>query len=179
MSRVGKKPVPIPEGVEVTLEEGIVYAKGPKGGLQQAIHSMVEIEIEDSTIRVVPREESRQSFAMQGLTRTLIANMVGGVSQGFTRDLEIVGVGYRAEIKGDVLVLSVGYSNPVEYQLPAGVTARVDKLINISLECIDKVLLGQTAATIRGFRPPEPYKGKGIRYKDERVRRKVGKAGSK
>jgi len=179
MSRVGKKPIPIPDGVEVTLKEGIVYAKGPKGGLDQALHPMVDVKIEDSIIQVLPRTDERQAFAMQGLTRTLIANIVGGVSQGFVRDLEIVGVGYRAEMRGDVLVLNVGYSNPIEYHLPAGVTARVDKLTNISLESIDKVLLGRTAATVRGFRPPEPYKGKGIRYKNERVRRKVGKAGSK
>ncbi|MBI4774472.1 MAG: 50S ribosomal protein L6 [Deltaproteobacteria bacterium] len=179
MSRVGKKPVPIPDGVEVTLKDGIVYAKGPKGGLEQALHPLVDVKIEDSTIHVVPTTDSRDSFAMQGLTRTLIANMVGGVSQGFVRDLEIVGVGYRAEMRGNVLVLNVGYSNPVEYHLPDGVTGKVEKQTNISLESIDKVLLGRTAATVRGFRRPEPYKGKGIRYKNERVRRKVGKAGSK
>lgn len=179
MSRVGKKPLSIPEGVTITIREGTVHAAGPKGELRQHIPPKALVRIEDSTLTVHPEDESREARAMRGLTRTLIANMAEGVSKGFARGLEIVGVGYRAEAKEDSLVLNVGYSNPVEYHLPPGVKAKVDKQTSVTLECIDKVLLGQTAASIRAIRPPEPYTGKGIRYKGETVRRKVGKAGAK
>jgi large subunit ribosomal protein L6 len=179
MSRVGRRPVPLPSGVKVSLQDSTVYVEGPKGKLNRGIDSRMEVTIEDSVLHVVPREEGREARSMHGLTTTLIGNMVEGVSKGFVRDLEIIGVGYRAEVQGDSLMLNVGYSKPVSFPLPAGVSAKVEKQVNISLEAIDKELLGQTAADIRSVRPPEPYKGKGIRYKNERVRRKVGKAGAK
>ncbi len=179
MSRVGKRPLAIPEGVRVWIEEGTVRAKGPKGELAQPIHPKVLVQVEDTVLHVLPGDESREARAMRGLIRTLIGNMVQGVSKGFTRELEIVGVGYRAEAKEDKLMLNVGYSQPVEFTLPTGVTVSVEKQTKITLGGIDNVILGQTAATIRGFRPPEPYKGKGIRFKGEEIRRKVGKAGSR
>jgi len=178
MSRVGKKPIPIPEGVTVSVEKGNVAVKGPKGELSRPIPPNVELNVTDGTIHVVPFSDDRKVVAMQGLTRSLVANMVTGVAEGFQRMLEIVGVGYRAELQGNVLTLAVGYSQPVTYKLPDGITASVEKT-KLTLRAIDKELLGATAATIRAFRKPEPYKGKGIKYAEERIRRKVGKAGAK
>jgi large subunit ribosomal protein L6 len=179
MSRVGKLPIPIPKGVIIELSEGWVGVKGPKGTLERTIHPLIQVIKQDSVINVMPREETRLARSLWGLTRTLINNMVIGTTQGFTKALEIVGVGYRVEKKGQALVFNVGYSHPIEYQLPNGVDASVEKQNRITLTSIDKELLGLTAAKIRAFRKPEPYKGKGIRYANEEVRRKVGKAGSK
>jgi large subunit ribosomal protein L6 len=178
MSRIGKKPIIIPAGVKVALSGRTVKVEGPKGRLERELHDQVEIRVEADQIQVIPPDQ-RTGGALQGLTRTLVANMVDGVTKGFTRGLEINGVGYRAELKGTTLNLALGYSHPVEYPLPAGVSAEVEKQTKITLSGIDKELVGATAAKIRSFRPPEPYKGKGIKYADERILRKAGKAGAK
>jgi len=179
MSRVGKLPVDVPQGVEISISGQDVQVKGPKGSLSRTFHPLVEIAKEEGALRVKPREESQKARGLWGLSRSLLFNMIHGVSQGFTKVLEINGVGYRAEVAGDTLKMALGYSNPVEYKLPKGVAAAVEKNTIVTLTAIDKELLGQTCATIRSFRPPEPYKGKGIKYADETIRRKVGKAGVK
>lgn len=179
MSRIGKLPVTLPAGVEVTIQGQLVEVKGAKGALKREFHPLVEIERGEGELRIIPREESKNAHALWGLSRSLLFNMVHGVSQGFTKVLEINGVGYRAELSGNTLKLALGFSHPVEFVLPEGVSGAVDKNTIITLSCIDKELLGQTAATIRRYRPPEPYKGKGIKYSDEVIRRKVGKAGTK
>jgi large subunit ribosomal protein L6 len=179
MSRVGKLPVDIPKGVEVKISGQDVQVKGPKGSLARTFHPLVEIAQEDASIRVKPREESQVARGLWGLSRSLLNNMILGVSQGYTRVLEINGVGYRAEVAGDTLKMALGFSNPVEFKLPKGISASVEKNTIVTLTGIDKELLGQTCATIRAFRPPEPYKGKGIKYAEETIRRKVGKAGVK
>lgn len=175
MSRIGKKPVEIPSGVTVTLGETSIEVKGPKGQISTAQNQHVDVRQEDGKLLFTPRNQSKPARAAHGLMRALCANMVHGVSQGFERKLEVNGVGYRAEVKGDALNLQLGYSHPIEYKLPAGVSAKVEKNI-ITLSGIDKQLLGQTASEVRGFRPPEPYKGKGIKYLEEQILRKVGKA---
>ncbi|MDH3797384.1 MAG: 50S ribosomal protein L6 [Desulfobacterales bacterium] len=177
MSRVGKKPVVIPEKTKVSYENRVITVQGEKGTLTQAIHPAVDLKIEDGVLNVVPFVDKRTSRALQGLTRSLVANMIAGVNQGFERTLVIEGIGYRAETKGNAIVLNVGYSNPVQFDLPEGVSASVDRNTIIKLSSIDKEKLGRTAAAIRKIRPPEPYKGKGIKYADERIRRKAGKAG--
>jgi large subunit ribosomal protein L6 len=177
MSRIGKKPIVIPAGVKVDLVGQTVKVEGPKGRLEREVHTQVAVSIEADQIQVAPK--SADSGALQGLTRTLVSNMVEGVTKGFSKGLEINGVGYRAELKGTVLNLALGYSHPIEYPLPTGVAAEVEKQTKITLTGIDKELVGATAAKIRSFRPPEPYKGKGIKYADERILRKAGKAGGK
>ena len=177
MSRVGKKPVLIPEKTKVSYENRVITVQGEKGTLTQAIHPAVDLKIEDGVLNVVLFEDKRTSRAIQGLMRSLVANMITGVNQGFERTLIIEGIGYRAETKGNAIVLNVGYSNPVQFDLPEGVSASVDRNTIIKLSCIDKEKLGRTAAAIRKIRPPEPYKGKGIKYAEERIRRKAGKAG--
>lgn len=179
MSRVGKQPVALPSGVEVVIDELKIEVKGPKGVLSRELHPLVVVGKDDSQLTVRPADDSLKARGLWGLFRTLIANMVTGVSTGFTRVLEINGVGYRAEAAGDTLKLALGFSHPVEFKLPEGISAKVEKNTTITLSGIDKELLGQTAATIRAFRPPEPYKGKGIKYAEETIRRKVGKAGVK
>ena len=176
MSRVGKLPIPIPPGVKVHVADGLVRVEGPKGKLEQRVPPAIGIEVQDGSVRVSRRDEARQTRALHGLTQRLIANMVHGVSSGYTRTLEIVGVGYRAEARGQALQLSLGYSHPILFQLPPGVQARVERQTVITLESVDRQLLGETAATIRRLRPPEPYKGKGIKYAEEVLRRKAGKA---
>lgn len=178
MSRVGKKPVPIPEKTKVTYENRVLTVQGEKGTLKQSIHPAVDLKIEDGVLNVVPFEDKRTSRAMQGLTRSLVANMITGVNQGFERILVIDGIGYRAETRGNAIVLNVGYSKPIQFDLPDGVSASVDRNTIIKLSCIDKEKLGRTAAAIRKIRPPEPYKGKGIKFAEERIRRKAGKAGT-
>jgi large subunit ribosomal protein L6 len=178
MSRIGKKPIEIPAGVKVALNGRNIKVEGPKGRLERVMHDQVDIKIEADQIVVAP-SNPQDGGSLQGLSRTLIANMVEGVTKGFSKGLEINGVGYRAELKGTTLNLALGYSHPVEYPLPAGVSAEVDKQTKITLSGIDKELVGATAAKIRSFRPPEPYKGKGIKYADERILRKAGKAGAK
>jgi large subunit ribosomal protein L6 len=177
MSRVGKKPVVIPEKTKVSYENRVITVQGEKGTLTQTIHPAVDLKIADGVLSVVPFEDKRTSHAMQGLMRSLVANMISGVNQGFERTLVIEGIGYRAEIQGNAIVLNVGYSNPVKFDLPEGVSASVDRNTIINLSSIDKEKLGRTAAAIRKIRPPEPYKGKGIKYAEERIRRKAGKAG--
>ncbi|HOG16367.1 MAG: 50S ribosomal protein L6 [Syntrophaceae bacterium PtaU1.Bin231] len=176
MSRIGKKPVEIPKGVKVSQGRDAVKVEGPKGALTQKLPPGIEIHTEANALSVRMSAGGRQEGAYQGLVRTLVANMVKGVSSGFEKSLEISGVGYRAEVSGQVLKLSVGYSSPVEYSIPKGITVKVDKLINISISGIDKELVGRAAAEIRSLRKPEPYKGKGIKYVGEHVRRKVGKS---
>lgn len=178
MSRIGKKPIVIPAGVKIALNGQQVRIEGPKGKLERELHDQVEVRVDADQIQVSPRGDQTGS-ALQGLTRTLVANMVEGVTKGFTRALEINGVGYRAELKGTTLNLALGFSHPIEYPLPAGISAEVDKQTKITVSGIDKELVGATAAKIRSFRPPEPYKGKGIKYADERILRKAGKAGAK
>lgn len=179
MSRVGKKPIPIPEKVEVTLKDRFVTVKGSKGTLSRTIHDAVDLKISSNLIEVVAKTDNKKNVALQGLTRSLVDNMVTGVDKGFERVLEINGIGYRAEVKGTTLVLNLGFSNPVNFELPAGISASVDKNTILKLAGIDKEVLGQTAATIRKLRPPEPYKGKGIKYAEERIIRKAGKTGTK
>ena len=178
MSRVGNQPIPIPDGVKVTYNSRSLKVKGPKGELSRDIHPNVDLGVNDDFINVIP-SGMKQARAMQGLTRTLVANMMVGVTQGFERGLEVIGVGYRVALKENVLTLTLGYSHPVVYKLPEGISASVDKKNRIVLFGIDKELLGTTAATIREFRRPEPYKGKGIKYVEEQIRRKVGKSAGK
>ena len=179
MSRIGKKPVQIPEKVEIALTDGSIAVKGALGSLQRSLHPAVTIKIEEDRLLVSPIDENRKTVALQGLYRSLIQNMVIGVTTGYVKTLLLNGIGYRAEAKGSQLVLNVGYSNPVDFALPDGVTAKVDKNTQITLSSIDKEVLGETAARIRKVRPPEPYKGKGIMYSDERIIRKAGKAAAK
>ncbi|MBE9570481.1 MAG: 50S ribosomal protein L6 [Proteobacteria bacterium] len=178
MSRIGKKPIAIPKGVEVRLEGDQLTIKGPKGELNISVHPDVELDIEDNSIAVSVVDETRESRSIHGLFRVLIDNMVTGVTKGFERVLEIVGVGYRAELKGRTAVFNLGYSHPINFELPEGIDAKIEKT-KITLSGIDRELLGMTAAKIRSFRKPEPYKGKGIKYAGEMIRRKAGKAGIK
>jgi len=179
MSRIGKKPVPLPKGVEATLKDGKLEVTGPRGSLSQLMPPRVRVEIGATEIRVNPQDDSRLTRSYWGLARTLAANMVTGVSEGFTRVLELVGTGYKVEAKGNSLVLSVGYSNPVVFPLPKGISAKVEKATRIELTGHDKEVLGQTVTDIRALRPPDPYKGKGIKHAGEVIRRKVGKAGGR
>jgi large subunit ribosomal protein L6 len=179
MSRIGKKPVQLPDKVQVTLNGDTIQVKGPKGSLGRQIHPAVQIEINDSVLEVKTDLSDQKKVALQGLYRSLIANMVTGVSTGYEKQLLLAGIGYRAESKGASLVLNVGYSNPVEFTLPSGISATVDNNTRITLSGVDKEILGQTAANIRDIRPPEPYKGKGIMYADERIMRKAGKTAGK
>ncbi len=179
MSRIGKRPIQIPDKVSVTIEGQQVTVKGPKGELSRVLPTKVLVEQENGTIVVQRQDESRPARQRHGLCRTLVANMVEGVSQGFQRRLEIQGVGYRAQVQGRNLILNVGYSNPVTIEPPEGVQVAVEANTNVIVSGINKEVVGNTAAQIRGVRPPEPYKGKGIRYVGEFVRRKVGKAGKK
>ncbi len=177
MSRVGRKPVDIPKGVQVQVDGNKVTVKGPKGELTQSFHRDMQIAVENSQV-VVKQPEDPLYDAMHGLTRALINNMVAGVTQGFKRDLEIEGVGYRAELQGKNLVLSLGFSHIVPIEPPPGISFVVDKSQRLfSVEGVDRQLVGELAARIRSIRPPEPYKGKGIHYVGERIRRKAGKAG--
>ena len=179
MSRIGKKPISLPQGVEITVKDNMVTAKGPKGTLSQAIPQGITVSVQDNQIVVERAGDSKQDRAYHGLTRALLANMVQGVSTGFERKLELVGVGYRAQLQGNKLVINIGYSHPVEVEPPEGIEFEVPAANKITVKGIDKQLVGNTAAVIRDIRRPEPYKGKGIKYEDEVVRRKAGKAGGK
>jgi large subunit ribosomal protein L6 len=179
MSRIGKQPIELPAGVKVTIDNQDVTVTGPKGVLSRSILEYVSIDLTDKTLTVSRADDSIKSRAAHGLTRTLVSNMVTGVTKGFERALEINGVGYRAELKGEVLNLSLGYSHPINFQLPDGITVEVDKMTKLLVKGIDKELVGQTAAKIREFRSPEPYKGKGVKYADETILRKAGKTGKK
>lgn len=177
MSRIGKKPVPVPAGVEVTIDGHNVRVKGPKGELARDLHPVMSVQLVDGQVRVERPSDAKQHRALHGLTRTLVANMVEGVTKGYEKSLEISGVGYRASKQGEKLVLQVGYSHPVEMIPPAGVEIDVPAPTRISVRGIDKEAVGAMAARIRSAREPEPYLGKGIRYANEHVRRKAGKAG--
>jgi large subunit ribosomal protein L6 len=177
MSRIGKQPITIPSGVDVTIADGTVLVKGPKGELTTTVVGEVEVAREGDTLVVTRANDERRNRALHGLTRTLVNNMVVGVSQGFTKELEIVGVGYRAAAQGpDQIEIQVGYSHPVTVKAPAGITFEVPAPTRIAVKGFDKQLVGQVAADIRKIRKPEPYKGKGIRYANEVVRRKAGKS---
>lgn len=177
MSRIGKLPVAIPSGVKISLDGNMMTVAGPKGSLSQSLHERMTIAVETDQIKVSRPSDSKQDSALHGLTRALINNMIVGVTVGFKKDLEINGVGYRAEISGNVLTLSLGYSHPVVYALPDGISVQVEKQTKLSVTGIDKQLVGSAAAKIRSYRKPEPYKGKGIKYADERIMRKAGKTG--
>ncbi|MEI7816893.1 MAG: 50S ribosomal protein L6 [Desulfuromonadales bacterium] len=179
MSRIGKLPIEIPSGVKVNFTESVLSVQGPNGSLTRQIMSVVLLDIRDTSIEVTRIDDSTAARAAHGLTRTLINNMVVGVTKGFQRDLEINGVGYRAEVKGKELVLALGYSHPVNFPIPEGIVIDVEKMTKLSVKGFDKELVGQTAAKIRSFRSPEPYKGKGIKYADETILRKAGKTGKK
>ena len=178
MSRIGKRPIPIPKDVETKLDGDLLTVKGPKGELTRRIHPKVQVNIESDSIVTTVADGTREVRSLHGLSRVLIANMVKGVTDGFERILEIVGVGYRAELKGRTAVFNLGYSHPISLDLPEGIDVKIEKT-KIQLSGIDKHLLGMTAAKIRSLRKPEPYKGKGIKYAEEKIRRKAGKAGAK
>jgi large subunit ribosomal protein L6 len=175
MSRIGKQPIQIPEGVEIDVQPGAVKVKGPKGELSQNVNREMKVAIDDGTLTVDRPTDRGEHRALHGLTRSLIANMVEGVTDGFERRLEIQGVGYRAQLKGKALEMSLGYSHPVTIQAPEGIEFEVPQPTEVVVRGIDKQLVGETAARIRKSRPPEPYKGKGVRYAGEHVTRKVGK----
>lgn len=184
MSRVGKAPISLPKGVQIDISKGnLVTVKGPKGELQQQIDPDLSIEIEDGTLELTRPTESKRHKSLHGLSRALINNMVEGVSNGFTKEMEVIGVGYRVENRGNLLIMTLGFSHPIYFYVPDEVKVETamekGKAPSIKLESADKQLLGQVAAKIRAFRKPEPYKGKGIRFKDEEIRRKAGKTASK
>ncbi|MFP4113751.1 MAG: 50S ribosomal protein L6 [Spirochaetota bacterium] len=179
MSRIGVLPIAIPNGVTVDVKPGLVSVKGPKGELSQTYSDEVTIEVQDTNVVVSRKNETKVAKSKHGLYRNLVRNMVVGVSDGYTKSLLINGVGYRAEVQGQVLVLNLGYSNPVEYPIPEGLSITCDGPTKVIVSGISKQRVGQVASEIRSVRPPEPYKGKGVRYEDEYVRRKVGKAGVK
>ena len=179
MSRIGNKPITVPEGVEVKLEEKHLTVKGPKGTLERDIHNNINVSIEGNVINVTRPNDEAENRSLHGLTRTLIANMIEGVLNEYKKELQIVGVGYRAQKQGKKLVMNLGYSHPVEMEEPEGITFEVPNANTIIVKGIDKETVGQTAAVIRTKRPPEVYHGKGIKYSDEHIRRKEGKAGKK
>lgn len=176
MSRVGKQPIAVPKGVTVTIADGVITVKGPKGSASRCLDPIIEVAVGDDQIVVSPRGQTPHARAMYGTTRALVANMVTGVTTGFTSQLEIVGVGYRAQLKGNTLVLNIGFCHPVEIEAPEGVQISCPDQTHIAISGIDKQQVGHLASVIRAVRKPEPYKGKGIRYQGEVVRRKAGKA---
>ena len=176
MSRIGKNPIDIPSGVEVSVGASEIQVKGPKGTLKTPVDATVEYKIEDGKVFVNRADDSRQARAQHGLRRSLLANCVEGVTKGFSKTLEVIGVGYKVSVQGKKIVLNVGYSHPVEFDLPAGLEATAEGA-KLTVAGIDKQLVGEVAAQIRRIRPPEPYKGKGIKYIDEFIRRKAGKSG--
>jgi len=176
MSRIGKKPIPLPKGVQVTSSEGHLQVKGPKGTLQVPVPKGISVDNNNGTLEL--RRENDSLAALHGLTRALTFNAVTGVSAGFTRELDIVGIGYRADVKGKVIGFTLGYSHPIEFLLPEGMDCKIDKQTHLVLTSHDRQALGQVAANIRSLRPPDPYKNKGVRYTGEKLRKKVGKAGA-
>lgn len=179
MSRIGKRPIPIPSKVTVTLDGDKIAVNGPKGSLERVLPSKVAVTQEGDVLAVVRQDDSRTARERHGLCRTLVANMIDGVATGFSKRLEIIGVGYRAQAQGNKLTLNVGYSKPVEMIMPDGIQVAVENNTQVLISGIDKELVGNTAARVRAVRPPEVYKGKGIRYQGEFVRRKAGKTGKK
>jgi len=178
MSRIGKLPIPLKSGVKVSIDASTVSVQGPKGSLAQALPRGITAEIADEQLLVRRRDDSKPQRALHGLSRALLANAVDGVSEGFVKQLEIHGVGYRAELKGKVLKLTLGYTHPVEYPVPEGITVKVDKNTRIEVSGCDRQQVGQAAADIRAFRPPDVYKLKGVRYAGEQLRKKAGKTGA-
>ena len=178
MSRIGKKPIPVPKGVQINLRDGLVEVKGPKGQLSQSLPPGVTMALEDGQI-VASVGEAREQRKFHGLGRTLVANAVQGVSEGFKRELDIVGVGYRAEVKGRDVHFALGYSHPVIFPLPQGIDVAIEKQTHVTVTGIDKQLVGQVAANMRSLRKPDPYKQKGVRYTGEVLKKKAGKAGAK
>jgi len=178
MSRIGRLPIPVPSGVTVKQTDGVVEVKGPKGTLSQKLPDVIALEIGDGQLKLVRPDDKKESRALHGLARALTANLVTGVTDGFKKELEIQGVGYRASVSGSKLSLLLGFSHPVEMPIPKGLSVNVENGTELVVEGIDKQAVGQFAADIRSKRPPEPYKGKGVRYRDEYVRRKVGKTGA-
>ena len=176
MSRIGKKPIAIAKGVQVQMAEGRITVKGPKGELSATVHPQIGVDVSADTVLMKREGESKSQRSLHGLWRALVQNMVTGVTNGYSRKLELVGVGYRAEMKASRLQLLLGYSHPILFVAPAGIKVETPTQTSIVISGIDKQLVGQVAAKIRSFRPPEPYKGKGIKYEGERVRRKAGKA---
>jgi len=179
MSRIGKKPVPIPKGVTVTLDGSKITVKGPKGELHRSLPGAMLVSMKDNEVIIQRPSEENEHKALHGLTRTLVANMVEGVTAGFSKQLEIIGVGYKAEQRPYGLQLSLGFSHVIEYRAPAGIKLTAPQPTQVTIEGANKEMVGQVAAEIRSYRPPEPYKGKGIKYVGEQVRRKAGKAGGK
>jgi large subunit ribosomal protein L6 len=179
MSRIGRKPIPVPKNVTATIDGQTVKVKGPKGELERRLHPSMAIALDDGNITVARPSDEPGHRALHGLTRTLVANMVDGVTKGYSKQLEIIGVGYKAEARPYGLQLALGFSHPVEYRAPKGIKLTAPQPTQIIIEGADKELVGQVAAELRSLRPPEPYKGKGIKYQGEQVRRKAGKAGAK
>jgi large subunit ribosomal protein L6 len=177
MSRIGKKPIELPKGVKLELKDGIVSVQGPKGQLERLLLAGLELEMTDGQVLVKRLSDDKRSRSYHGLMRTLVANMVDGVSKGFEKKLEIVGIGYRSELKGTMLVLHLGYSHPIEFPLPEGISAEVEKQTQVTIKGINKELVGQISAKIRDLRKPDPYKGKGVKYANEVLRKKAGKTG--
>ncbi|MCT1804029.1 50S ribosomal protein L6 [Kocuria sp. WRN011] len=177
MSRIGRLPISVPAGVEVAVDGSVVKVKGPKGELTHTVAAPITVVVEDGTVQVARPNDERESRALHGLTRTLIANMVQGVSEGYSKQLEIVGTGYRVQAKGANLEFALGYSHPVPFEAPDGITLSVEGSNKVTVAGIDKQQVGQVAAKIRKLRLPDPYKGKGVRYAGEQIRRKAGKAG--
>jgi large subunit ribosomal protein L6 len=175
MSRIGKRPVPVPSGITATVEGQTVKLKGPKGALSTVVPDDVDVKLDDGRIKVDPRNDTKRARAQWGTSRTLIANLIAGVSKGFERRLEINGVGYRAAVQGKNLQLALGYSHDIVYAIPEGITIATPRPVEIVISGADRQKVGQVAAEIREYRPPEPYKGKGIKYSDERIFRKEGK----
>lgn len=176
MSRTGNKPIEIPEKVKASVKDGVFLAEGPLGKEEVSVHPKITVTVGDKDITLTREEEGGENKKYHGLMRSLISNAVEGVSKGFTRELEINGVGYRADVKGKVLNLNLGFSHPVAYEIPEGITVKVEKQTSLSVTGANKELVGRVSAEIREYRPPEPYKGKGVKYKEERIIRKVGKA---
>ena len=177
MSRIGKKPIELPKGVKLELKDGIVSVQGPKGQLERLLLAGLELEMTDGQALVKRLSDDKRSRSYHGLMRTLVANMVDGVSKGFEKKLEIVGIGYRSELKGTMLVLHLGYSHPIEFPLPEGISAEVEKQTQVTIKGINKELVGQISAKIRDLRKPDPYKGKGVKYANEVLRKKADKTG--
>jgi large subunit ribosomal protein L6 len=179
MSRIGRRPVPLPQNVTAVVDGQTIRVKGPKGELERRLHAAMQVSVEDGNVVVARPSDENEHRALHGLTRTLVANMVEGVTRGFQKQLDIVGVGYKAEARPYGLQLALGFSHPVEYRAPKGIKLTAPQPTQILVEGADKEVVGQVAAELRSLRPPEPYKGKGIKYAGEQIRRKAGKAGGK
>ncbi|HAR95556.1 MAG TPA: 50S ribosomal protein L6 [Deltaproteobacteria bacterium] len=177
MSRIGKKPIALPQGVKVDIKDGMVLVEGPKGSLSRPLLEGIQLDMEEGSLLVKRANDTKRVRSYHGLMRTLVANMVDGVSKGFEKKLEIVGIGYRSEMQGNSIVLYLGYSHPINFPLPSGISADIEKQTVVTIKGIDKELVGQVSAKIRDLRRPDPYKGKGVKYAGEVLRKKAGKTG--